>query len=57
VIHARRAFINRFGAPTTDWQHLGVKGLVIGVGFFDIPHGQTGIAPNAIELHPVLHFR
>jgi hypothetical protein len=27
-----------------------------GVGFFDIPHGQTGVAPNAIELHPVLKF-
>jgi hypothetical protein len=25
-----------------------------GVGFFDYPHGQTGVAPNAIELHPVL---
>jgi hypothetical protein len=21
---------------------------------FDIPYGQTGVAPNAIELHPVL---
>jgi len=27
-----------------------------GVGFFDRPHGQTGVAPNAIELHPVLHI-
>lgn len=25
-----------------------------GFGFFDIPHGQIGLAPNAIELHPVL---
>jgi hypothetical protein len=25
-----------------------------GVGFFDRPHGQTGDAPNSIELHPVL---
>ena len=23
-----------------------------GVGFFDFPHGQRGVAPNAIELHP-----
>ena len=28
-----------------------------GVAFFDFPHGQTGVAPNAIELHPVLAFR
>ena len=27
-----------------------------GVGLLDIPHGQTGVAPNAIELHPVLKF-
>lgn len=25
-----------------------------GVGFFDFQHGQTGVAPNVIELHPVL---
>jgi uncharacterized protein (TIGR03437 family) len=27
---------------------------VKGVGFFDFLHGQTGAAPNGIELHPVL---
>jgi hypothetical protein len=27
---------------------------VVGVGFFDNEHGQTGVAPNGIELHPVL---
>lgn len=27
---------------------------VTGVAFFDLPHGQEGIAPNGIELHPVL---
>ena len=29
-----------------------------GVGFFDLPHGtpQIGVAPNNIELHPVLKF-
>jgi hypothetical protein len=27
---------------------------VRGVGFFDRIHGQTGIAPNGIELHPIL---
>jgi len=29
---------------------------VTGVGFFDFWHGQRGVAPNAIELHPVLGF-
>jgi hypothetical protein len=28
--------------------------IVIGVGFFDRSHGQTGNAPNILELHPVL---
>jgi hypothetical protein len=27
------------------------------VAFFDFDHGQTGVAPNAIELHPILGFR
>jgi hypothetical protein len=30
---------------------------VTGVAFFDFQHGQTGVAPNAIELHPILAFR
>ena len=33
------------------------KALVTGVAFFDFKHGQTGVAPNAIELHPILEFR
>ena len=30
---------------------------VTGVAFFDFFHGQSGVAPNAIELHPILAFR
>jgi hypothetical protein len=33
------------------------RAVVIGVAFFDFQHGQTGVAPNAIELHPILAFR
>ncbi len=29
---------------------------VTGVGFFDFLHGQYGVAPNAIERHPVLNI-
>jgi hypothetical protein len=29
---------------------------VVGVAFFDFKHGQTGVAPNAVELHPILDF-
>ena len=27
---------------------------VTGIAFFDPLHGQEGVAPNGIELHPVL---
>jgi hypothetical protein len=36
---------------------LCARARVTGVAFFDFPHGQTGVAPNAIELHPILAFR
>jgi hypothetical protein len=28
-----------------------------GLGFFDELQGQVGVAPNGIELHPVIHIR
>jgi hypothetical protein len=36
---------------------LCARAKVTGVAFFDFDHGQTGVAPNAIELHPILGFR
>jgi hypothetical protein len=36
---------------------LCARASVTGVAFFDFNHGQTGVAPNAIELHPILAFR
>ena len=33
------------------------RARVTGVAFFDFNHGQTGVAANAIELHPILAFR
>ena len=35
---------------------LCTRAKVTGVAFFDFKHGQTGVAPNAIELHPILGF-
>ena len=32
------------------------RAQITGVAFFDFLHGQTGVAPNGIELHPVLGF-
>jgi len=39
---------------TTSFQTAAIPVQVKGVGFFDFAHGQTGAAPNQIELHPVL---
>jgi hypothetical protein len=35
---------------------LCARARVVGVAFWDFFHGQTGVAPNAIELHPILGF-
>jgi len=32
------------------------RARVTGVAFFDFLHGQTGVAPNGIELHSILGF-
>jgi hypothetical protein len=47
----RQTLMDRLNAPGGEARPL-VR--VTGVGFFDYFHGQTGIAPNGIELHPVL---
>lgn len=41
------------GAP--PFQQVAVPVTVTGLGFFDFAHGQLGLAPNAIELHPVIN--
>jgi hypothetical protein len=43
-------------SPSSDFAELGGTATIKGVGFFDIYHGQRGVAPNEIELHPVLGF-
>src|SRR5258706_4473893 len=41
---------------TTSFQTANIPVYVKGVGFFDFLHGQTGVAPNGIELHPLLQI-
>jgi len=36
---------------------IGLQAVITGVGFFDSSHGQTGVAPNAIELHPIFSIQ
>src|ERR1700716_1496191 len=53
IQNARSEFNARFTA-TTSFQTANIPVQVKGVGMFDFLHGQTGGAPNGIEVHPVL---
>jgi len=53
VAAVRAKFDARFTATST-FQNANVPVQMKGVGFFDFLHGQTGVAPNGIELHPIL---
>ena len=58
---ARSATIERTTKETAIKLTLNLDGsgrsqVSTGVGFFDRIHGQTGVAPNGIELHPVVSF-
>lgn len=52
---ARTHFIDKLGQPSpTSWTRANAPITLTGVLFFDVPHGQTGVALNAVELHPIL---
>jgi len=53
IAHARAQFDARFTATST-FQNANVPVQITGVGFFDYLAGQEGIAPNGIELHPII---
>ena len=53
IQNARSEFDAKFTA-TTSFQTANIPVRIKGVGMFDFPHGQTGAAPNQIELHPIL---
>ena len=54
---ARAALVAAYGEPPrSHFEKLSGTASFVGVGFFDFNHGQTGVAPNAIELHPILGF-
>jgi len=59
ISDARQAFIENVGQPTSSFktplQKIVIE--VVGIGFFDRLHGQRGMAPNGIEIHPVLSMR
>lgn len=56
---ARQDFIDNVGQPTGSFKEPDEDIVieVIGIGFFDRLHGQRGMAPSGIEIHPVLSMR
>jgi hypothetical protein len=60
IKQARQQFVQPFPSSQPQPEFAVVQGNVevdvTGVGFFDFAHGQTGLAQNCIELHPVLHI-
>src|SRR4051812_7571261 len=53
ITSARAAFDAKLNA-TGSFQTVSIPVQITGVGMFDFLHGQTGVAPNGIEIHPVL---
>jgi len=53
ISRARQQFDGRFTA-TTAWKSTTTPVTIKGIGFWDFLHGQTGVAPNGLEVHPVL---
>jgi hypothetical protein len=56
IAAARADFVRACGAPERSFTRLQGTATIDGVGFFDFLHGQRGVAPNGIELHPALRF-
>lgn len=55
IARARSQFDAKFTA-TTSFKTTSTPVTVTGIGFWDYIHGQTGVAPNGIEIHPVLNI-
>src|SRR5712691_4475306 len=53
IAHARTQFDAKFSA-SSSLKNANVPVQITGVGFFDYLAGQTGVAPNGIEIHPIL---
>lgn len=55
----RASFVQAFGTPTPRMKRLSQPKPIQaeGVFFFDMLHGQTGVAKNGVELHPLLYWK
>jgi hypothetical protein len=55
IENVRMAIDQKFGSVSKKKKtNLKMPVTVTGIGFFDPIHGQEGVAPNGVELHPIL---
>jgi hypothetical protein len=60
MAEAHRAFIALVPSRPErrfQWLQPGLPVTIEGLLFFDKVHGQTGVAPNGAEIHPVLRVK
>ncbi len=53
IASARKEFDSAFH-PTNRFVRRSAHLKITGIGFFDFMHGQSGVAGNGIEMHPVI---
>ena len=53
-ITAARAAVDNAVATVRSFKSTSIPIRISGLGFFDDVHGQRGVAPNGVELHPVI---
>ncbi len=55
VARTRLAFVKTYGIPPVTHFRIAYRPItVVGPAFFDFLHGQDGLAPNGVEIHPML---
>jgi hypothetical protein len=54
IVRVRQTIVAFFRGPIRGRHDIGIPITVTGIPFFDVLHGQEGVAPNGIELHPIL---
>ena len=55
IAAARNEFQSHF-SPQSRFKYQVIHAQITGVGYFDFIHGQSGVARNGLELHPVLRI-
>jgi hypothetical protein len=57
AISGVRSYFHHHFSVTTSWHDTHTLLDIRGLGFLDEIHGQDGVAPNGVELHPVIWIK